>query len=484
MPRPVRREPGARMYRSGDLVRWLAGRRAWSSWGGPTTRSRSAASASSWARSRRRSPHPVLLAAVVVAPEDAAGNAAGGLRGPGARARSAGAGGAARAPAGAAAGRTWCPPRSWRWTRCRSPPAARWTAGRSRRRSRGGAAERYVAPRTPGRGDRGGDLARASCGVERVGVHDDFFELGGHSLLATRVVVAAAPRVRGGARRCAPSFEAPTVPGSPPRWRSCSAGARACRRLPLARSRATARSGCRSRSRSSGSGSCDRLEPGSAAYNISRGAAPAAERWTRGALAGALGEVARRHEALRTVFAVRGRGAGPGGRRARARARSRGRPRRARPRRSGSRRRAAWSREEAVRPFDLARGPLLRAALLRLGERSTWLLLTLHHIVSDGWSLGRPGARGVRLVRGARTRRGLPARPAPGAVRRLRRVAAAPPGGRGAGRRRSPGGASGSGAPAAPGAPHRPPAPAGGGRAGSRVRLRPLRRAPRTRSGS
>src|SRR5205814_2108418 len=42
---------------------------------------------------------------------------------------------------------------------------------------------------------------------------------------------------------------------------------------------------------------------------------------------------------------------------------------------------------EAQRPFDLARGPLLRATLLRLAERSHWLLLTIHHIVADGWSL-------------------------------------------------------------------------------------------------
>jgi hypothetical protein len=44
--------------------------------------------------------------------------------------------------------------------------------------------------------------------------------------------------------------------------------------------------------------------------------------------------------------------------------------------------------EEAQRPFDLARGPLVRGTLLRLGERQHILLLTLHHIISDGWSLG------------------------------------------------------------------------------------------------
>ncbi|MFQ5794231.1 MAG: amino acid adenylation domain-containing protein, partial [Candidatus Bipolaricaulia bacterium] len=44
--------------------------------------------------------------------------------------------------------------------------------------------------------------------------------------------------------------------------------------------------------------------------------------------------------------------------------------------------------EEAQRPFDLARGPLMRVTLLRLGKRDHVLLLTIHHIVCDGWSIG------------------------------------------------------------------------------------------------
>ncbi|HEX7773734.1 MAG TPA: condensation domain-containing protein, partial [Pyrinomonadaceae bacterium] len=44
--------------------------------------------------------------------------------------------------------------------------------------------------------------------------------------------------------------------------------------------------------------------------------------------------------------------------------------------------------EEATRPFDLAAGPLLRATLLKTAEREHVLLLTMHHIVSDGWSMG------------------------------------------------------------------------------------------------
>ena len=42
--------------------------------------------------------------------------------------------------------------------------------------------------------------------------------------------------------------------------------------------------------------------------------------------------------------------------------------------------------EEALRPFDLSGGPLLRVTLLRLDRQEHVLLLTIHHIVSDGWS--------------------------------------------------------------------------------------------------
>ncbi len=44
--------------------------------------------------------------------------------------------------------------------------------------------------------------------------------------------------------------------------------------------------------------------------------------------------------------------------------------------------------EEGLQPFDLARGPLLRVRLLKLAEAEHVLLLTMHHIISDGWSLG------------------------------------------------------------------------------------------------
>jgi hypothetical protein len=105
------------------------------------------------------------------------------------------------------------------------------------------------------------------------------------------------------------------------------------------------------------------------------------------ALERSLGEIVRRHEVLRTTFpTVEGvavqriapvlemglplvelQGLGDEEREA------------------GVRRLAA---EEAQRSFDLARGPLLRVCLLKLGEEDHGLLLTLHHIIIDGWSVG------------------------------------------------------------------------------------------------
>jgi len=47
-----------------------------------------------------------------------------------------------------------------------------------------------------------------------------------------------------------------------------------------------------------------------------------------------------------------------------------------------------WLQQEARQPFDLETGPLLRVKLLRITEESTVLAVTIHHIISDGWSQG------------------------------------------------------------------------------------------------
>ncbi|MDE4537196.1 non-ribosomal peptide synthase/polyketide synthase [Pseudomonas sp. ITEM 17296] len=59
-----------------------------------------------------------------------------------------------------------------------------------------------------------------------------------------------------------------------------------------------------------------------------------------------------------------------------------------------------WVEAQARQPFDLANGPLLRVKLLRLAEREHVLAVTLHHIVSDGWSMPVMVEELVRLYEG------------------------------------------------------------------------------------
>ena len=132
----------------------------------------------------------------------------------------------------------------------------------------------------------------------------------------------------------------------------------------------------------------DRLAPESPTYNISSGyllrgpLAPAA-------LAAALAEVVRRHEALRTrIVAVAhgepGQEVGPPPTPAPLPlADLSGLP----PERRAAELAALASRE-AGRGFDLRRDPMLRATLVRLEEAEHAFLFTVHHIASDGWSEG------------------------------------------------------------------------------------------------
>ncbi len=130
----------------------------------------------------------------------------------------------------------------------------------------------------------------------------------------------------------------------------------------------------------------DQLEPGSPLYNM-----PVALR-VQGPLDAAvfvrcLGEIARRHETVRTVFAategVPVQVVQPAGPFALSMVDLSGLPE--------SRRETealALAAGEAGRPFDLARDPMLRGVLLRLRESDHVAALTMHHIASDGWSMG------------------------------------------------------------------------------------------------
>ncbi|HEV7786122.1 MAG TPA: condensation domain-containing protein, partial [Thermoanaerobaculia bacterium] len=130
----------------------------------------------------------------------------------------------------------------------------------------------------------------------------------------------------------------------------------------------------------------DQLDPGSAVYNIA-GAIDLAGPLDGAALARALDEIGRRHEVLRTSFVVAGgepvQVAGPPFSLAPPVADLAALPPAAREA-EAERLSAAAARE----PFDLSRQPLVRARLLRLAAQEHTLLVTLHHTVADGWSLG------------------------------------------------------------------------------------------------
>ena len=104
------------------------------------------------------------------------------------------------------------------------------------------------------------------------------------------------------------------------------------------------------------------------------------------ALEGALDRIVSRHEVLRTTFAVVGEQ--PVQRIGRAEQGLSLRVHDLRGRSEADRELQELVREEAQEAFDLQAGPLVRGRLIVLGEEEHVLLVTMHHIVSDGWSMG------------------------------------------------------------------------------------------------
>lgn len=216
--------------------------------------------------------------------------------------------------------------------------------------------------------------------IEHIGINNNFFELGGHSLLATMVVA----RLREAFQielplRCL--FEAPTVASLSAfieridRKLEAPPVQRASRTQELPLSFAQQRLWF-----------LDQLQPGNSAYNIPVGVRLQGVLNTE-VLQQSFQEVINRHEALRTVFTtvadrpvqkiiqflsftlsvVDLQHLPPTEQEAKA---------------------LQLAREEIRKPFTLDRGPLLRVTLLQLNDTEYLLLLTIHHIVADGWSMG------------------------------------------------------------------------------------------------
>jgi amino acid adenylation domain-containing protein len=237
--------------------------------------------------------------------------------------------------------------------------------------------EAYSEPRTAVEAE----LARiwsAVLQVERVGVHDNFFELGGHSLLATTIVsrVRAAFQVEIPLRLM---FESPTIREMARAIGSAKPGLVAPALRAVDRREELPLSFAQQRL-----WFVDRMVPGNPFFNV-----PFAVRVEGdldvSVLSRGLNEILRRHEALRTTFFSRD--GAPRQRIASSLALPlavvdlAGLPETGRE--SEAHRLAQC---EAERPFDLERGPLVRAFVLRLGATDHAVLLTLHHIVSDEWS--------------------------------------------------------------------------------------------------
>ncbi|AMO93273.1 D-alanine--poly(phosphoribitol) ligase, subunit 1 [Collimonas fungivorans] len=238
----------------------------------------------------------------------------------------------------------------------------------------------YAVPRTSTE-ELLADIWAEMLNIDRVGIHDNFFTLGGHSLLATRMLVQMR-HVLGVELPARSVFETPTVAELAERivvLQRQGAVLALPPLMPRARGTRVPLSFAQLRL-----WFLDQYAPGTGVYNI-----PTAWR-IKGpldfvTLERSLNEIIRRHEALRTTFNSE---AGDAEQVIASEGRieltmvdlSHGE--------NASDRPDLLINSEAKQSFDLARGPLIRASLFRLTEQEHIFLLTVHHVIADGWSIG------------------------------------------------------------------------------------------------
>ncbi|PBP94353.1 non-ribosomal peptide synthetase, partial [Pseudomonas congelans] len=215
--------------------------------------------------------------------------------------------------------------------------------------------------------------------VERISRHDQFFELGGHSLLAMRLISQIRQQL-GVELSLAALFAHPELSAL------ALAIARAGRSIlpdivPVARDQVWPLSFGQQRL-----WFLAQMEGASAAYHMPVGLSLRGE-LDRAAMQRALERIVARHEGLRTTF-MKGDDEQP--------------LQRISPADAGfnlqlhdlqglvdaKEKLQALASEESLQGFDLEQGPLIRGRLIRMAEDHHVLLLTMHHIVSDGWSIG------------------------------------------------------------------------------------------------
>ena len=220
-------------------------------------------------------------------------------------------------------------------------------------------------------------------GVEEIGKESNFFELGGHSLLATQVA-SRLRKAMGFQLELRWLFEAPTVEQLSRRLEAALEQDRGLATPPLVRRER--RGDLPLSFAQERLWFLQQLDPEGVTYNATFGIRLTGSLGLA-ALEGALHELVCRHEVLRTLVTLRD------GRLIQV---VQEQPPRFRVRvdlrdiapDAAEAELPRLAAQVGKRPFDLARGPLLRAALIQLGEDEHAVLLALHHIVCDGWSIG------------------------------------------------------------------------------------------------